>query len=261
MDRFLDLLVPFAILGAIGGFFGLMLAIAAKFWKPSRDERIDRILGHLPGANCGGCGFNGCSAFAQAVAKGDAKSVDCKVCSPSDVEKIADIMGEKSVEHKSYVSSVACRSASAVKRQNFLGALDCLSVAKLGGDKLCPYSCIGLGSCVAACKFDAISLQNGVAKVNKENCTACGACVRTCPKGLLKIQPKGSILSLCSSKDEGKRVREYCDNGCIACRICEKVCEEGAIKVMDNLPVIDASKCTECGKCVEKCPKGVLVRA
>ncbi len=261
MDRFLDLLIPFAVIGGIGGVFGLMLGIAAKFWKTEKDERIDRILGHLPGVNCGGCGFSGCSAFAKAVAKGDAPCDGCRVCSAEDQKGISDVMGVPPTEYKSYVSSVACHTSSAAKRQKFEGALDCLSVAKLGGDKLCPYSCIGLGSCVEACKFDAITIKHGVAVVNKDNCTACGACVLTCPKGLFSIQPKGSVVVLCSSRDGGKRVREYCDNGCIACRICENVCESGAVRLVGNLPVIDASKCTNCGKCIEKCPKRVLARA
>lgn len=261
MDKFLDLLIPFAVIGAIGAFFGLMLGIAAKFWKIPKDGRIDRILGHLPGANCGGCGYSGCKEFAKAIVKGEASCNGCNVCSQEDLDGISDIMGVASSNNVPSVCTVACRASGAEKRHEFEGALDCLSVAKLGGDKLCPYSCIGLGSCVAVCKFDAITLKDSVATVDNEKCTACGACVRTCPKGILRIQPKGSVAVACSSRDGGKRVGAYCKNGCIACRICENVCEAGAIKLVGNLPVIDAAKCTDCGKCIEKCPKGVLVRA
>lgn len=260
MDKFIDLLIPFAVIGAIGGFFGIMLGIAAKFWKVEKDERIDRILGHLPGANCGGCGYSGCGAFAEAVAKGNAPCNGCKACGAEEQEAISGIMGVAGGDTKKYVSVVACRGSVAKKRHNFEGAQDCNSVVRLGGDKLCPYSCIGLGSCVASCKFGALKLENGVPVIDEEKCTACGACARICPKGLFKIQEKESIAVSCSSKDMGKRVRSYCENGCIGCRICEKVCESGAIKVEGNLPVIDAEKCTRCGKCVEKCPKGVLRR-
>ena len=256
-----ELLIPFAVVGAIGGFFGLMLGIAAKFWKVDKDERVDRILGHLPGANCGGCGFSGCGAFAEAVVKGEASCDGCKVCNEEAHDKIHEIMGVSGGEYKPHVSCVACHGTSAKQRQEFKGALDCLSVAKIGGDKLCPYACIGLGSCVQSCKFDAIKVVGGVAVVDDEKCTACGACARACPKKLIKIQPKGSVFVGCSSRDAGKRVRELCDRGCIGCRICEKNCEHDAIRVIDNLAVINQSKCTGCGKCVEKCPKKVLMRA
>ena len=256
-----ELLIPFLVIGAIGGFFGLMLGIAAKFWKVEKDERVDRILGHLPGANCGGCGFSGCGAFAEAVVKGDASCDGCKVCDEAAHNSIHEIMGVSGGEYKPHASCVACHGTSAKQRQEFLGALDCLSVAKIGGDKLCPYACIGLGSCVQSCKFDAIEVVGGVAVVDDEKCTACGACARACPKHLIKIQPKGSVFVGCSSRDAGKRVRELCDRGCIGCRICEKTCESGAIRVVDNLAVIDQSKCTGCGKCIDKCPKKVLMRA
>lgn len=261
MSKFLELLIPFLVVGAIGGFFGIMLGIAAKFWKVEKDERIDRILGHLPGANCGGCGFSGCGAFAEAVVKGKAPSDGCKVCDNAARESIDEIMGVKGGKYEKYVSIVACSGVNAKTRQEFRGALDCLSVAKIGGERLCPYACIGLGTCVESCKFGAISVVNGIAKVNDDLCTACGACARACPMHLIKIKPKNSVYVACSSKDAGRRVRDICDAGCIGCRICEKTCQNDAIKVIDNLAVIDGEKCTGCGACIEKCPRGIIKRA
>lgn len=255
-----DLIIPFAVVGGIGGFFGLMLGIAAKFWKVEKDERIDKILGCLPGANCGGCGYSGCGAYAEAVAKGEAPANGCKVCGAKDVENISNIMGVKTEEYRRHVVSAACHGINAETRQEFLGALDCLSIAKLGGEKLCPYACIGLGTCVNVCDQNAISIVNGVATIETDKCIGCGKCTRSCPKHLLAIRPEGSVFVGCSSQDEGKRVRVYCDKGCIGCKICEKVCESGAIKVVNNLATIDSSKCTECGKCVEKCPRKILMR-
>lgn len=256
-----DLLIPFAVVGGIGGFFGLMLGIAAKFWKVKKDERIDKILGCLPGANCGGCGYSGCGAYAEAVAKGEAPTNGCKVCAAEAVENISEIMGVEAGEVKRHVTCISCHGINAETRQEFMGALDCLSMAKLGGEKLCPYACIGLGTCVNACEEKGITIVNGVATINQDRCIACGKCVRSCPMHLLQIRPQGSVYVGCSSKDEGKKVRTYCDKGCIGCKICEKVCEAGAVKVINNIAVIDSSKCTECGKCIEKCPRKVLLRA
>ena len=261
MSDILKLLIPFGVIGAIGGFFGLMLGIAAKFWKVEKDERIDRILGHLPGANCGGCGFSGCSAFAEAVTKGKAPCDGCKVCDKEAHDSISGIMGVAGGEYKKHVSVVACSGIDAKTRQEFKGALDCLSVAKIGGDKLCPYACIGLGSCVESCKFDAISIKNGIAVVDDDLCTACGACAAACPKRLISVMPENSVFVACSSRDAGKRVRELCEVGCIGCRICEKTCESGAITVVGNLAVVNGEKCTGCGKCIEKCPRKIIKRA
>ena len=104
-------MIPFAVIGAIGAFFGLMLGIAAKFWKVEKDERIDRILGHLPGANCGGCGFSGCGAFAEAVVKGDASCDGCKVCDAEAHDKIHEIMGVSGGEYKPH-AVLSCGSSA-----------------------------------------------------------------------------------------------------------------------------------------------------
>ena len=54
-----------------------------------------------------------------------------------------------------------------------------------GGAKGCAYGCLGYGSCVDACPFDAIHIVDGIAVVDKEECKACGKCVDACPKHLI----------------------------------------------------------------------------
>ena len=144
---------------------------------------------------------------------------------------------------------------------NYYGVDDCkkVSVVPGAGEKACTYGCMGYGSCVKACAFDAIHVVDGVAVVDKEKCVACGKCVSSCPNHLIELVPyKAEHLVQCSSHDKGKDVKSVCESGCIGCTLCTKQCEFDAIHMEDNLAVIDYEKCTNCGKCAEKCPVKVI---
>jgi Fe-S-cluster-containing hydrogenase component 2 len=118
---------------------------------------------------------------------------------------------------------------------------------------------VGLASCLHVCPFDAIRMENGVAVINKNRCTACGKCIDACPKNLIEIAPdRKNIRVLCASLDKGKLVRENCRAGCLGCMICVKACEPGAITVKDNIAHIDYDKCNLCMLCVNKCPAKVI---
>ena len=91
-------------------------------------------------------------------------------------------------------------------------------------------------------------------------CEACGLCVKTCPKKLIELIPKSSkVYVACSSHCKGKEVIGTCEKGCIACGICVKNCPSGAITMVDNIPVIDYSKCTGCKVCAVKCPRKCIL--
>lgn len=251
--------VWFAILG-LG--LGILLAVASKIFAVKVDQRIEEITELLPGANCGGCGYSGCSALAQAIVDGKAEPGACNGCSQEDACKIAAIMGVDASKKIRWRAQVMCSGCDGIAKKKYLysGAKDCVAANRLGGgDMECSFGCLGLGSCVEACKFDALSVENGVAKINTDKCVGCGACVRTCPKHIIRlIEFDSKHWVECNSKDKGALTRKVCDIGCIGCHLCEKNCEVNAIRLEANLAVIDNSLCTGCGKCVEVCPRKII---
>lgn len=260
--EFQDVLIPVAIFAGLGVVFGIVLAIASRIFAVKVDERVVAITEALPGANCGGCGFSGCAALAEAIVKGEAKPNACNSCSAAGIARIGEIMGievEAAVPlHAHVMCSGNCRTAK--YKYSYEGAQDCIAAEKLGGgNKECPNGCIGLGTCVAACKFDAIHVVDGLAVVDDAKCIGCGACAVICPKHLISLIPVSSRYCVeCRSVESGAITRKHCDAGCIACKICEKNCPVGAVTVTDFVATIDQSKCIGCGKCAEKCPRKII---
>lgn len=250
------------VISIMGLIFGLLLGIASKIFKIEQDEKIPLITEVLPGANCGGCGFAGCSQFADAVIRGEAKPNGCSVGGSSVAESISKIMGIESEGFEKEFAFVQCLGCNenAVKKYAYDGITDCVSASKLlGGDKACVYGCLGYGSCAEVCKFGAISVKDGIAVVNTEKCTGCGACVAVCPKSLIKIiSPKDKYVVKCKNQEKGSVVKNECQVGCIGCKICEKSCPVEAVKVESFLASIDSNKCIGCGVCAEKCPKKII---
>ncbi len=255
------ILLPVLAIGGMGLVFGALLAIAAKIFAVEKDERIPQIEKCLPGANCGGCGFAGCSAAAEAIVEGKAPVNCCPVGGSEVAQKIAEIMGVKPEKIERMTAFVMCSGGDMAKNkyennQN----IDCHTANRLsGGMKMCSFGCLGFGSCVKKCKFGAISVKDGVAVVDREKCTNCGACMAECPRKIIKRVPySAKTVVACNSKDKGKDTRLACDAGCIGCGICAKNCEAQAITLENNLASINYAKCTGCGVCVEKCPRKII---
>ncbi len=257
-----DIISAVLVVGGLGLIFGCVLAFAYSIFYVPQDERVDRISEILPGANCGGCGYAGCSAFASAVVSGEAPVNACIVGKTAVAQSIANIMGVEAKNSDTLVAHVLCAGDcnSALYKYSYMGVPDCESAIRLsGGAKECNFGCLGLGSCTKVCKFDAVKVENGVAAIDESKCTGCGACVRKCPKQIISLVPlKSEVFVKCSNTDKGAAANKECKNSCIGCKICEKNCPNQAIKVENNLAVIDHSICTSCGLCVEKCPKGVI---
>ena len=253
-----------AVMGALGAVFGLVLAFAAKVFAVEKDPREEAISGCLPGANCGGCGYPGCGGYAAAVVKGEAPVNACAAGGAAVAAQIAEIMGVAAGDSVKQIAQVMCSGGGCSHlRYDYVGIQDCLAASRsLGGGPMeCQYGCLGLGTCVSECPFDAIHIVDGVAKVDEEKCVACGKCVAICPKHIIELVPiktKKHVAIPCSSKDKGVDTRKNCDDGCIGCSLCQKACPKDAIVIEDNLAKIDYEKCIGCGICAQKCPRKLI---
>lgn len=259
---FTDILIPALAVGATGLAFGALLGFASIIFKIDKDERIDQINELLPGANCGGCGYAGCAALAEAIVNNGEAATKCNLMTAEKNEIICELMGVKAGNVQKRTARLKCAGTCEAcgNKYDFTGIDDCYTAMQLnGGPKKCEFGCMGLGSCVAVCEFDAITIENGIAHINSEKCTGCGRCQTACPKNLIELVPEiHPVYVACSSTDKGVLVKGYCSNGCIGCKICEKNCEADAIHVENNLAVIDYDKCTSCGACASACPKKII---
>ena len=257
-------LAPVLTLGSLGVLFGLSLAFAAKKFHVPLDPKLEEVIATLPGTNCGACGKAGCVGFAEALSKGEVDLDSCSVCDSESREEIAKILNLSLKEKVKTVAVLHCQGGNKVK-DKFLyqGMRDCLAASLvLGGQKSCDWGCLGFDTCVAACPFGAISMneETDLPVINESKCTACGNCVKVCPKKLFSLVPVVSkIYIACTSQDLGKVVMNVCGVGCIACKKCEKVCATKAITVTNNLAKIDYSKCNGCLECIKVCPTKVIV--
>lgn len=252
------------IIGAVGIFVGLFLGGAGLLFKVQVNEKEEAVLSALPGNNCGGCGYAGCSGLAAAIVKGEAPAGACPVGGEPVAKSIGAIMGVEAESVERRVAFVACQGTCEKVHMDYEynGIEDCrmMDFVPGGGPKSCSGGCLGFGSCVKVCPFDAIHVVDGVAVVDKEACKACGKCVAVCPKHLISLIPyRAGFAVACSSADKGPVTMKACAAGCVGCGICVKVCPSQAVRVTDFHAAIDQEKCTGCGACAEKCPKNSIV--
>ena len=268
----MDIVIAIAILGGLGLIFGLILAAASKIFYVETDPRLDQLNECLPGANCGGCGYAGCSGYAEAVLKGEARIGQCASGGNECAQAMADIMGVKAEAVARKVALVRCSGQNIVdptgkelgarRKGSYEGFKDCLAASKVGGNGplACKFGCLGYGNCTKVCKYDAIHIENNVAKVDSEKCVGCMACANVCPRNLIiPVEPARNVVIACNSMAKGAATTRACTVGCIGCGLCVKICPNDAIHVDHNLAVIDYSKCDSCGLCATVCPKKLIV--
>jgi len=251
------------ILGLIAFIIGISLNFIANKFKIEESEDVESVLGILPMANCGGCGYPNCEAYAKAIVN-DKEEIN--KCSVGGVEVLTSLGKYLNIqtEYKDAVkyAIVGCNGKKAKEKYEYEGIKTCASESMIQGQGhlVCTYGCLGHGDCKVSCEFGAIKIEEGVAVINKDKCVACGKCIETCPKQLIKmIDSNTKIKLLCNNEKKGREVKLACQDGCIGCMICKKVCEFGAVTFENNLPIFDNDKCTYCKKCIEKCPSKCLI--
>ena len=255
----LDVIIAVGVLFGVSLVCAVVLTLANKYFGVKEDETAVAIRDCLPGANCGACGYSGCDGYAKALAE---KATDkTNLCVPGGdgaAKEIAAILGVDAEDVVEKVAYVACNGNcdAAKKKYDFQGYKTCrMANLSYSGDKFCTYACLGCGDCAEVCPQNAISIENGVARVEPRKCIGCGICVRECPNGIIHlINDTSRVVVECSSHDNGAKTRKNCTNGCIGCMKCQKTCPHGAITVKNNLATIDYSLCTGCGECVKVCP-------
>ncbi|MCP4648179.1 MAG: RnfABCDGE type electron transport complex subunit B, partial [bacterium] len=254
---------PVIVMGSIGLLLGLGLAFAAKKFAVPKDPRVEAILDVLPSANCGGCGYPGCGAFAIAVVEGNTPVTGCTAASSAVNVEIAKIMGTVAEEKERTIATILCNGGkSAVNAFNYNGPSSCVSISMvMGGQKACTYGCLGSGDCIDVCPFDAMKMgDNGIPLIDSEKCVACGKCIEACPRNIIVLWPESrKVVVACSSMDKGGIARKACSVACIGCRKCAKVCPVEAIEMDGFLAKINPDKCINCGLCASECPTGAII--
>lgn len=258
----MEFITPILIVGIIGLLAGVILAVASIVMAVPKDEKAEALEEILPGANCGACGYSGCSGYAAALSKGEAQPGLCSPGGPAVAKKCAEILGGGDVEMEIKAAIVRCMGSydNTSDKLIYDGIEGCNAAILLaGGSSSCLSGCMGLGDCVKACEYGAVEVCNGVAKIDPALCKACGKCVSACPKGLIALAPvKKQAVVRCSNCDKGKAVMDVCKVGCISCTKCVKTCPQGAIAMVNGCAQVDPHKCTGCGLCVEACPRHVI---
>ncbi|MFP4487733.1 MAG: Fe-S cluster domain-containing protein [Bacteroidales bacterium] len=262
-------LITIITLSLLGITAALILYFVAQRFKVYEDPRIDEVEEALPAANCGGCGFAGCRNFAEALVKSESfEGLNCPVGGAEVMARVAEILGREAPESEPRVAVLRCNGTPEHRKRTSIyeGARNCTIAHNLyTGESDCPYGCLGLGECVDACDFDAMYMdeETGLPVIIDDNCVACGACVKACPRNIIELRKKAKkdrkIYVSCVNEDKGGPARKACRVACIGCGKCEKVCNYDAITIKNNLAFIDSDKCKFCRKCEPVCPTNAIL--
>ena len=266
------ILIAVAALAILGFVLALLLFVVSKRFAVKEDPRIGQVLEVLPGANCGGCGFPGCGGMAAACVKaadaGSLEGLNCPVGGAECMEQVAGILGMEVAAAAPKLAIVRCNGTC--EKRPHVRAYDGVTSCRVAnttcmGETQCSYGCLGCGDCVAACQFDALHMnpETGLPEVDAEKCTACGACQKACPRGIMEVRTvsganKDAFVVTCMNMDKGAEAMKICARSCIACKKCQNACGSDAVHVGNNVAYINPDACVLCGACFEACPRGAI---
>ena len=251
---------------AVGLVFTIVLSVAYAKLRVERDPTVGAIEAVLPGANCGGCGLAGCSAYAEAVMADHGLMGKCGPGGDELVRRIAAILGIEAAASAPARPVVHCaaKSGDKINSARYQGLASCAEAQTVPGAIGCPYGCFGMGDCQTACEFDAIAMVDGLAVVDYEKCVGCGACLKACPRQLIemiKFSLDPLLVIACASRDKVKEVRSYCKVGCVGCGLCAKLAPN-SFQMQQNLAVMDYEKYPakeDIEKVTDKCPRAMML--
>ena len=218
------------------------------------------ILATLPGLDCGACGFTcGCRGYAQSLVRGNTDLSLCPAGGQTLHLRLGEIMADWEAQSRTMVAVISCLGNPSKSRSRFRyqGYASCRSASMLyGGPKECLYGCLGLGDCIRACPYGALTHgKDGFPRVEFSRCQGCGRCVSVCPKEVIRLVPRSQqILLSCLNQGKHEGLPGRCQSGCTSCAACLQSCPYGAIGWDGSLPKIDYSRCRSCSICVFKCP-------
>ncbi len=250
----------------LGAGFAVVLLIASEKLKVEVDPKVEQIHAALPNLDCGACGFAGCGSYAEAILENPELLGKCAPGGQKSTEAIGRILSlqiSDSGAPKRPVIHCRAHTGDRTYYAKYEGIPTCISANALANVQACKFGCLGFGDCVSVCKFDAITMVEGLAIVDYEKCTGCGACSKACARNLIEMVPfnyENMLTVACSSKETGKVTRSMCKVGCIGCGLCAK--QTDLFKVEENLARLDYEKYqpseqTETAK--EKCPTKVII--
>jgi RnfABCDGE-type electron transport complex B subunit len=239
-----------------------VLGWANKKFRVEVDPKIEAVIGILPGVNCGGCGYLGCSDYAVAIVTDNDPVNKCTVGGAACAKEVAGIMGVEAGETMKVVAVVHCgaHANDRLKTIEYRGEKRCTAAHQVAGVQGCSFGCLGFGDCVRACHYDAMHIKDGLATVDFDRCIGCGACSKVCPRNIISIiglkEDKIPVVA-CSNRDTARDAKSVCTRACVACKACAKVSD--LFTITDNLSTCDPNaygreQYEAVNKAMEKCP-------
>lgn len=261
-----SILTSSIVLGGFAFVFGVVIFFLDKKLKVEEDPLVEKIMGVLPGVNCGACGLVSCHNFAEYCAQHKILDKACIPGGESVNQAIAALLGVTAAKVHRRVPVCACTTKKSAQKRPFDydGPAGCSYAHLAGGNLACKYGCLSLGDCARVCPVAAIAIVEGAVQIDYQKCIGCGKCAQICPRKLFTMVLKAEPLFFvaCSNPEDTLETKKVCSAGCIGCGICVKAEPNSPFQLKDRLSVAQYDKLASCsietlrrisGKCPVLC--------